>query len=628
MNIGQVFRLLIGNPLETENLKSEKLTKTRGLAVLASDALSSTAYATEEMMKVLILCGAAGLVMTQPISIAIVILICVVGFSYFRTIHAYPLGGGAYTVAHENLGQLPGLIAAAALLVDYSLTVAVSISSGVMQISSAFPSLLPYEIHICIAFVTFITIVNLRGVRESSIFFAFPTYFFIFVYGGMVVYGLYQMFSGNIPEQAPNIIEVTQHNSTYHALTLFLLLKAFSSGCSALTGIEAVSNGVQAFHPPQAKNATKVLFAMVALLGLFFIGTSYIAQHIGLVPNETETIVSMIARKLYGTSPMYYAVQFVTCAILILAANTAYSDFPRLSSILATDRYLPRQMANLGDRLVYSNGVVFLGLFVSGLIVFYHADVSGLIPLYMVGVFVTFTLSQAGMVRFWWKKRSPRWIFHMSINGIGALATGIVGVVVLIVKFFEWSPGAIFPNGAWITFLAISALVIMMLMIKKHYEEFSVQISLNHAKAPRPYVAHKAVIPVSDVHRGVLEAVRYAQTISKDVSALYVDLGQPERLERLRAEWNKWVPEVPITVLPSPYRSVIRPIIQYLDDLREGTGLDTAVTVVIPEFVPLKWWHHLLHNQTAWMLKIALLFHRKQNRRYKVLADVPYYLRK
>lgn len=629
MNIGQLWRIVIGNPLETEDLDSEKLTKTRGLAVLASDALSSTAYATEEMMKVLVLAGVTGLALTQPLSIAIVILIAILGFSYFRTIHAYPQGGGAYTVAHENLGALPGLIAAAALLVDYALTVAVSISSGVSQISSAFPAFLPYEVHMGVFFVAVITLLNLRGMRESSTIFAIPTYLFIFIYGFMVVYGLYQMFSGQLAETPPTVLESTTGlGFNMHTLTLFLILKAFSSGCSALTGIEAVSNGVQAFNPPQAKNANKVLFVMLSILALFFIGTSYLAQHLGLVPSESETVVSMVARKLFGESIMYYATQFVTTAILILAANTAYTGFPRLSSILASDRYLPRQMASLGDRLVYSNGIIFLGFFVSGLIILYHANTHGLVPLYMVGVFVTFTLSQTGMVRFWWKKRSPKWWFHMSINALGALCTFVVGLVVLVVKFFEWGPESLLPNGAWITFLAITALVIAMLMIRKHYEEFSVQISLNNAKAPRPYVDHKVVIPISDVHRGVLEAVRYAQTISKDVTALYVDLGQPERLERLRTEWQKWVPEVPIIVLPSPFRSVIRPIIHHLDDLREGTSFDTAVTVVIPEFVPLKWWHHLLHNQTAWMLKIALLFHRKQNKRYKVLADVPYYLRK
>ena len=616
MFIGKIFRLLIGNPLQTEDLETEKLTKRRGLAIMSSDALSSTAYATEETLRVLVLAGAAGFAFTLPVSMAIVFLITIVGFSYYRTIFAYPQGGGAYTVAHENLGKMPSLIAAAALLVDYALTVAVSICAGVAAITSAFPSLHHYDVQIAISFVILISIVNLRGVRESGAFFAVPTYAFLVVYGGMVFWGLYKSFIGELP---PHPVEVHEQLPILHSLGAFIILKAFASGSSALTGIEAVSNGVQAFYPPQSKNASRVLIMMIVVLGTYFLGTSYLAHHLGIVPSETETVVSQIARQLVGNSFFYYIIQFVTVMILILAANTAYTGFPRLSSILAQDRFLPRQLGSMGDRLVFSNGILLLCLCVCVLIILFKADTHALIPLYMVGVFITFTLSQAGMVRFWIKEKSPRWWFHCGINGFGTLCTGVVGLVVFVVKF---------TDGAWITVIAVSLLVMMMLAIRKHYEEFGRQLSLDLAKPPPPFENHKVIIPVSDIHRGVLEAVRYAKSISKDVSALYVDLGNEARMKKLQEEWVKWVDDVPIVVLPSPYRSVIRPIITYLDELREAEDHETAVTVVLPEFIPVKWWHHLLHNQTAFMLRFAILFHRRLKKRYKVLADVPYYLRK
>ncbi len=619
-----IWRILIGLPLETEHLKTERLNKRRGLAVLSSDNLSSTAYATEEILRVLILAGAAGLSLSLPISVSIVVLIFIVGLSYYKTIHAYPSGGGAYTVAKENLGTLPSLVAASALLVDYGLTVAVSICAAVAAITSAFPALHSLRIDLAVFFVLLITIINLRGVRESSTVFMIPTYLFIFVFGGMIAYGVYKVTWGDLANVRPTIIANSTDTTVLSSLTLFLVLRAFASGCSALTGIEAVSNGVQAFNPPQAKNATQVLWMMIAFLATFFLGASYLSANLGIIPNDAETVISQVARELFGTNFAYYSVQFVTTIILILAANTAYTGFPRLASILAQDRFLPRQLGNLGDRLVFSNGILVLGIVVSFLVWIFGADTHGLIPLYMVGVFVTFTISQTGMVRFWLRERGKNWITHLTVNGLGAICTAIVGVVVFVVKFKEphsW-------EGAWMTLVAISLIVWIMLAIHKHYEEFIRQLSLTHAKPPTPFTEHIVVIPVSDVHRGVLEAVRYAKTLSTEVTALYVDLGNPERTEAFKKNWNVWVPDIPITVLPSPYRSVIKPIVQYLDDLREASGFETAVTVVIPEFVPVKWWHHLLHNQTAFILKFALLFRRTQHRRYKVLADVPYYLRR
>ena len=609
-------RFLIGNPIETDQMAEEKLTKTTGLAVLSSDALSSTAYATEEILKVVALTGAVGLAFTVPISIAIVALIGIVGFSYYRTIFAYPTGGGAYIVAKENLGINYGLVAAAALLVDYLLTVAVSISAGVEAITSAFPNMLPYSIEIALVFVSFITIVNLRGIRDSGKFFAIPTYAFLLVYGGMIVFGFYKIMSGALPPHAPLSFADNPHLKT---LSVFLVLRAFASGASALTGIEAVSNGVQAFKAPQSLNASRVLILMVSLLAVFFLGTSFLANYMGVLPSETETVVSQIARGLFGTNMIYYGIQFVTVMILILAANTAYTDFPRLSSLLAQDRYLPRQLASLGDRLVFSNGILFLGIFVGILVIIFKASTHLLIPLYMIGVFITFTLSQAGMVKHWYDDHCKGWWMKAAINGFGSIITLVVGVIVFIVKFSE---------GAWMTILCILSVILVMRAIHKHYEEFKVQISIDNAKAPKPFESHKVVIPISDIHRGVLEAVRYARTISNDVKALYVDLGNEGRMAALKKEWEKWVPDVPLEILPSPYRSVIAPIVDYIDAFRTNENMDTAVTVVIPEFVPVKWWHHLLHNQTALGLRFALLYRRGLSKRYKVLADVPYYLRR
>lgn len=606
-----LWRALVGSPLETQRLRHERLTKLKGLAVFASDALSSSAYASEEILRILVLAGSAALAFTVPVSAAIVTLMAIVATSYYQTIHAYPSGGGAYIVAHENLGPLPGLVAAAALLVDYVLTVAVSISAGVAAITSAVPSLFPYRVDLAVALVALITIGNLRGVRESGTIFAIPTYMFIFAFGATLFAGLWTWVNGELPRVGhPEAVEATQ------PLTLFLVLRAFASGTAALTGIEAVSNGVQAFYPPEARNASRVLIAMVTLLGTFFFGTSFLAWEMGVLPREEETVVSQIARALFQGGWFYYVVQVATMLILVLAANTAFADFPRLSSILARDRYLPRQLANLGDRLVFANGILLLGVTASLLIVVFRATVHNLIPLYMVGVFVSFTLSQSGMVRHWLASRAGRWKLQLAVNGLGAVCTALVGLEVAAVKFLD---------GAWITVFVIGALVLLMRAIHRHYEDLKHQLSLERVKLPRPFRAHKVIVPVNNVHRGVLEALRYAKAVSDDVTAVYVEI-EPGAREEIERKWERWVPDVPLVVLPSPYRSVVGPILLYLDQVQREAGPDTALTVVLPEFVPRKWWHHLLHNQTALMLKFALLFRQRRLRRYKVLADVPYYL--
>ncbi|MDR7514398.1 MAG: APC family permease [Armatimonadota bacterium] len=606
-----LWRALVGSPLETQRLRHERLTKVKGLAVFGADALSSSAYATEEILRVLVLAGVGAVALTVPVSLAIVALMAIVAISYYQTIHAYPSGGGAYIVAHENLGLLPGLVAAAALLVDYILTVAVSISAGVAAITSALPELYPHRVELALGFIALITVANLRGVRESGTIFAIPTYSFILAFGAVITFGVWRWLNGTLPDLTP-----AEPPAQVQPLTLLLLLRAFASGTAALTGIEAVSNGVQAFYPPEPRNASRVLLLMVALLGSFFFGTGVLAREMGILPREEETVVSQIARAVFEGSWPYYAVQAATMLILVLAANTAFADFPRLASILARDRYLPRQLANLGDRLVFANGILLLGATASLLIVIFRATVHNLIPLYMVGVFVAFTLSQAGMVRHWWTERSGQWRLKLGINGFGALCTAAVGIEVAVIKFLD---------GAWITVFVIGSFVVLMRAIHRHYEDLKHQLSLERAKLPRPFRAHKVIVPVNNVHRGVLEALRYAKAVSDDVTAVYVEI-EPGAREEIERKWERWVPDVPLVVLPSPYRSVVGPILLYLDQVQREAGPDTALTVVLPEFVPRKWWHHLLHNQTALMLKFALLFRQRRLRRYKVLADVPYYL--
>ncbi len=580
--------------------------------MFGADPLSSNAYATEEILRVLILMGPAATTLTLPVSLSIVGLLVVVAVSYYQTIHAYPSGGGAYVVARENLGIGPALVAAAALLVDYVLTVAVSISAAVAAITSAFPHLFPLRVELAVLTVAVVTVVNLRGVRESGTIFAIPTYFYIATFGATLGLGLWSALTGDLPRGQPSPEAVP----SVHPLSLFLVLRAFASGATALTGIEAVSNGVQEFYPPQARNASRVLVGMVILLATFFVSVSYLAVHMGITPRETETVVSQIARGVVGESWLYYAVQFGTALILFLAANTAYAGFPRLASILAQHRYLPRQLANLGDRLVFANGILLLGACAVLLIVVFRADTHNLIPLYMIGVFVTFTLSQAGMVRRWITDRPPAWKLRLPISALGALVTAVVTVVVAVAKFTE---------GAWISLSVMPLLVHAMRAIHHHYEDLKHQLSLERAKPPRPFRAHKVIVPVNNVHRGILEALRYAKAVSDDVTAVYVEI-EPGAREEIERKWERWVPDVPLVVLPSPYRSVVGPILLYLDQVQREAGPDTALTVVLPEFVPRKWWHHLLHNQTALMLKFALLFRQRRLRRYKVLADVPYYL--
>jgi amino acid transporter len=568
--------------------------------------LSSVAYATEEILRVLVLAGAGALTLATPIALTIAAILIVVVFSYRQTIHAYPSGGGAYIVSRENLGELPALVAAGALLIDYVLTVAVSIAAGVAALTSAFPNWHANRVELTLGFVLLLMIGNLRGIRESGRIFAAPTYFFVVTVLALVAAGVWQAAGGAV---APIAATAPLH-AAEEPLTLFLVLTAFANGCTAMTGVEAVSNGVPAFQPPEARNAAATMILMVTLSVSMFLGITLLAQVYGVVPSEQETIVSQLARGIFGGRGIpYYCVQAATMLILVLAANTAYADFPRLASILARDRFLPRQLANQGDRLAFSNGIVGLSVLAGLLLVVFGGDTHALIPLYMIGVFVSFTLSQTGMVVHWRTLGGPGWRTSALINGAGAVVTGIVLLVVAATKVTE---------GAWIIILLIPASVVFFRGTRRHYAGVAAQLSLNGWHRPPPR-RNMVVVPIGGVHRSVVEALAYARTLSSDVRAVYVD-ADPASTAQVRRDWEQWSDGVPLIVLESPYRSLLEPLLEYVDAL-EARHPDAYVTVVLPEFVPARWWHHLFHNQRALLIKGALLFKPRT-----VVTSVPFHL--
>lgn len=601
-------KLFVGSPLSTTDLPHQRLSRKAALAVFASDNLSSSAYATEEMLLALIVGGAAAVHLVLPAAIAIAVLTAIVVVSYSQTIHAYPSGGGAYIVAKANLGVTPGLVAAAALLIDYVLTVAVSVAAGVAAITSAAPALYPHRVALCVACVVFILMANLRGVRESATLFGVPVYWFIFSGVVLVVGGLARVFWSPSGAAAAPAQELQAAAGVPLA---WLFLRAFASGCTALTGVEAVSNGVQAFKPPVSRNASITLFWMAGILGMLFLGITFLAHRFGVMPVEGETVNSQISRIVFGGGPVYYMIQAATTAILILAANTSFADFPRLSSILASDRFLPRQLANFGDRLVFSNGIIILGVAAGALLVAFRGDTHRLIPLYMVGVFISFTLSQAGMVKHWRESKQRGYRWRMALNGFGALCTGVVLIVVTAVKF---------THGAWLVVIAIPLLVIVFRKIRQHYFQLSTELSLSGYEKPRA-TRHTVIIPVPAApNRIVLAAVEYAKSISRDVMAVHVSTNGEGR-EEVVARWKKFVDDVPLVVFESPYRSVLRPLLRFIDEV-EDLRADDKITVLLPEFVSDRWWHGLLHNQTSLLFKGALLF-----RPGTVVTSVPYHLR-
>jgi amino acid transporter len=606
VRLHRLKRLFVGTPLPTAQSRHERLGKSTALAVFASDALSSVSYATEEILLVLVLAGSVAFSYSLPIAIGIAVLIGIVTTSYSQTIRAYPAGGGAYIVTKDNLGVVPGLIAAAALLIDYVLTVAVSVAAGVAAVTSAVPALFRYRVVLCVAAVALISVANLRGIRESGKLFAIPTYLFIGSLGAMVFYGSLGAFFDWLPE-AP----YQPHGPGLEGLGLFLLLRAFASGCTALTGVEAVSDGVPAFKPPEAQNARIVLVWLGGILIVLFLGISYLAYDLGVVPREHETVVSQLARRILGSGFLYYEIQAVTMLILLLAANTSFADFPRLSFFLARDRFIPRQFANQGDRLVFSNGILILGGLAAVLLVTFRGNTHALIPLYAVGVFISFTLSQASMVRRWLRLRGEGWWWRMAVSGTGALTTGVVMLTIAGTKFME---------GAWIVVLLIPLLVLTFMTMHRHYDEVATQLSLDAMELPPP-LQNTVLVLVGDLHRGVVRALQYAQTLSVNAKAVFVEL-DPDRTHRLEQKWAKWGMGLPLIVLTSPYRSLLGPLLHYVDHILEQGGDNQIVTIVLPEFIPARWWQHLLHNQTALLIKGAMLFRKKV-----IVTDVPYHLR-
>ncbi len=604
--------LLIGPPLPTQRLASERLNKVRALAAFSPDALSSIAYANQEIFLGLVVAGAAGLHFAWPIGIAIAALLGVLALSYYQTVHAYPGGGGSYTVARENLGALPGLIAAAALLIDYVLTAAVSLTAGVAAIASAFPGLWAYRVEIALVLLVIITVANLRGLRDTGTLMALPVYLFLVTYLAMLAIGVGRAFvegPGSLAQTAPAAVV---------AVTPVLILHTFAAGCTALTGIEAISNGVPAFKPPESRNAGLTLIVMAILMGLLFLGSIGLMQYFAVVAGPDETILSALARRILGSGLPYVVIQFATLLILAVAANTSFADFPRVASILARDGYLPHQLSQLGDRLVFSNGMLALAALTGLLIIVFGGETHALIPLFAVGVFLAFTLSQAGMVVHWIKQRGLAWHAKALINGLGMLTTLVTLLVVAVSKFAE---------GAWIVAALIPLIVLGFHTVHTHYQAVARELTLRGLPPSlKPLAPPRVVLPISGVHRGVLQAVRYARSISDQVTAVYVETN-PVATEKVRAEWATWVPDVPLAVVPSPYRSTIGPLLEFLEQTDHEHNDGQSATVVLPEFIPAHRWQYLLHNQTAWLLKLALIYQRRRFRHSRVIVDVPFYLR-
>jgi amino acid transporter len=605
-------RWLVGDPLKTAQAADQRLSKTLALAIFSSNNISSVAYATEEILLVLVLAGTAAVAWSIPVSLAILFLVLVLTISYRQIIYEYPEGGGAYTVAKANLGELPSLAAAGALMISYVVTVAVSIAAGIAALTSAVPSLFVHREALGLVTILFIVIMNLRGVRESGQFFAVPTYFAIGVLGLLVVVGVVRSLYDSKPVPVPLAINPVGSTGGLEPLTLFLILRAFAVGCSAVTGMEVISNGVKAFRPPESKNAATTMIWMSIILGSLFMGVSWLAYHYGILPKPDETVVSQLARLTFGNGAVYYAVQIGTMILLILAANSAFAGFPHLASILARDGFMPHQMATFGDRLVFSNGIVILGFFACLLLVLFQGDTHALIPLYAIGVFMSFTISQSGMVRSWLRRKGEHWRKKLLVNGVGAFTTGVATLIIATTKFWD---------GSWIVLFLVPLLIMMFRGIRSHYKAVKEQITLTRdSRPPRP--RHNLIlIPISGVNRSVIRAVDYARSRGGDIRALLVDVNK-EETALAEMQWAQWGCGVPLIVLPSPYRSILGSIMNFVEEQRQKDP-DCWITVVLPEILPARWWQNILHNQRALMLKASLLFKDRV-----VLTDVPFHLTK
>lgn len=617
---------LIGKPLANQEAPHQTIGKFIGLAVFSSDAMSSVAYAPQEMLLILSAAGVTAFGISIPLAIAIVFLLAILTTSYQQTIHAYPGGGGAYIVARDNLGELPAQTAGAALLMDYILTVSVSVSSGVAQLVSAYPALYDYRVWIAIGMVMLVMVINLRGVKESGTTFAIPTYYFLAMMALTIIIGFIRYFAGGLGT-VTNPPQMEAMTNTLQPITLFLILKAFASGTTALTGVEAISNGITAFKEPRSKNAGQTLILMAVILGTTMFGITFLAHQIGALPSDQETVISQLTRTALGNRGLLYlAVITSTTVILMMAANTAFADFPRLSALQAGDGFLPRQLTARGSRLVFSRGIITLA-FVSSLLIFiFQASVNRLIPLYAIGVFLSFTLSQTGMARRWWKSGhlapdaelkeqgstvhfDKNWRGKMLVNGFGAICTFVVMLVFATTKF---------TDGAYVVVILLPILVSIFFFIHRHYKHLALQLSLEKGCPEKRITRHRIVMPIGGVHKGTLAALRFARTLSNDITAVYVAVN-PEEKEKIQAKWEIWGDGIRLVVLESPYRVFLEPLVCYIENLEKVCRKGEVIDIIVPHFVPRHWWVNFLHTRTADSLRKELL-HREDI----IITEVPY----
>jgi amino acid transporter len=603
---------LIGRPIHSEREEHERLTKVKALAIFSSDNISSSAYGPEETMRVLAVAGTGAIALTLPLAALIIVMLAIVTLSYRQTIKAYPHGASSYIVASDNLGPLFGVLAGAALLIGYVVTVAVSVSAGVAALTSIAPGLYPERVIIGVAAVVVLMLGNLRGIRESGTIFMVPTYAYIVIMLGIVGYGVARTVAGDVPpfEAPASWLAVEQGTQ---ALSLFLILRAFSQGAVALTGVEAISDGVPAFKPPEWKNARTTLTWAAAVFAVLFIGIAYLAVTTGIVPDPTEeqTVLSLLVRHLTGDGWILILAQVATALILVLAANTSFSDFPRLSSFLARDEYLPRQFAFRGERLAFTTGIVFLSVAAIALLVGFNASVSGLIPLYTLGVFIAFTLSQSGMLVRWWRRREPGWHSGLAINGLGAATTAVVAVVVGTSNFFQ---------GAWLVIVLVPMFMALLLAIHSHYRDLTGALALDEA-TPATEIAAKpiVIVPIARLDRPARQAIAFANSLSTEAVAVHVT-NDPEEAEQLRRRWPEWAGSTALVIVESPYRALVGPLLAYVDALQHQAP-ERPILVVLAEFVPRHWWEGLLHNQTALRLRLRL-----GSRPNTIVAHVPYHV--
>jgi amino acid transporter len=613
MDLKRLRDKIIGKPLPTTEYGEQQLNKLRALAALSPDSLSSIAYANQEIFLGLVAAGAIGLSMSFILGLAITAILAMLTLSYYQTIHGYPSGGGSWIVARKNLGERAGLIAAAALLIDYLLVAAVSLTAGVEAIASAFPALWPYRIEISLLILVVLVIINLRGTREAGTIMSIPVYLFLFTYIPMLFYGVIRALlegPGNLTMVAPAPVQ---------PLTLVLLLHAFSSGCTALTGVEAISNAVPAFEKPKAKNAGKTLLAMSMLVGVLFLGSIGLTQYFAVIPGQNETILSALAHRILGEGPLYILIQVSTLLILAVAANTSFTDFPRVTALLAQDSYIARQLSNLGDRLVFANGMLLLSAAVAILIIIFNGYSHPLVPLFAVGAFLAFTLSQAGMVVHWWKNRGKNWIAKSIINALGTITTLSALLIIGGSKFYD---------GAWFTFILIPLGAYTFLRIRQHYRDFDTQMlpeSIEHI--PRlGRSLERAAIPVSHINQGTVDSVALASRVANNVMGIHVELTEGGS-KPLVEEWKRLWPNIPLYVVPSPYRSVTKPLIKFLEESDMMNSWEPTA-VLLPAFVPVKWWQAALHNQTTWWIRQAIIDASRRSGVERTIIEVPYLLKR